>query len=161
MQEVGARMAQYALGTIANMAYSNPSQQKAGTLPTIGYRLKIYWKYMIPLTTVIVGIHASIVVLMIYLARDVVVIDDSHLAIARLLQNLVGRLDGNGNLLDGFQIAAAIQKSLERGEEAEVAHGIDHTRAEKGNTLGIGVVGEQITKRKDLPRKRFLEEFMH
>ncbi|KAL9607036.1 MAG: hypothetical protein Q9167_008012, partial [Letrouitia subvulpina] len=101
MQEVGGRMAQHAIGSIANMAYFNPKQQQDGTLPTIGYRLKVLWRYIIPLTTLIVVAHASIVVLMLYLARNVVVVDDSHLTIARLLHGLVGSLDGNGSLLDG------------------------------------------------------------
>lgn len=148
-QEVRALMARHAIRSIANMAQFNPTQQQTGTLSTLGYHLTIKWGNMIALTTVIVGIHASIVILMLYLARNVVVVDDSHLAIARLLQDLVGGLDRP-------EIATAIQKKCVLSKETGVAYSVDHTGAEKGSTLTIG---EQVTKGKDLPWKRFPEGF--
>ena len=42
------------------------------------------------------------------MTRPIVVIDDSNLAVARLLGPLVQRLEGRGSLLTGDQLATAI-----------------------------------------------------
>ena len=155
-QGVGARMALFALGSIAGMASLNPRLQQSGTLPILGYHLEIHWNYVIALAAVITGLHAVFVALMVWIARPIVVVDDSNLCTARLLQGLVGRLDGSGCLLDGREVANAIQEKILENREvsgaAGVTYGVDHTEIGALNTIGLG---ESMAMRKDLPRRRF------
>ena len=151
-QEVGSRMAEFALGSVAGMATLNPSQLQPGTLPILGYNLSIHWRYIIALSACIAGVHALLVALMLWIARPVIIIDDSNLCTARLLQGLVGRLDGGGSLLDGQEIARAIQREC-LGNGGSVVYGIKPGGAVGApKTLGLG---EDINVRKRLPRGRF------
>ena len=155
-QEVGSRMAQYALGSIAGMVTLNPLWQQPGTLPILGYHLETHWNYVIAIAAVVAGLHTVFVALMLWVARPIVVVDDSHLCNARLLQGLVGRLGDGGNLLDGPEIARAIQERVwgdgEREREAGVSYGVNHTEVGAVHTIGLG---EDIAVRKNLPRRRF------
>ena len=54
---VGANMAEFALGSIATMGSNNPTTQLPGQLPTPGSRLEVKWSFAISLLVSIVGIH--------------------------------------------------------------------------------------------------------
>ena len=150
-QEVGARMAEFALGSVAGMASLNPTQLRPGTLPILGYHLSIHWKYIIALCAVIAGVHALLVALMLWIARPVVIIDDSNLCTARLLEGLVGRLGGGGCLLDGREIAKAIQREC-FGNDGKIVYGIKREGVAAPKVLGLG---EDINVRKRIARGRF------
>ena len=90
------------------MANLNPQQKVPGTLPILGYHLDTQWQYVIALTACIAGVQCLLVAIMLWIARPVVVIDDSDLCAARLLQGLAGKLEGRGSLLSGKEIAKEI-----------------------------------------------------
>ena len=107
-QQTGAGIAGFTVGSLAAMANLNPQQKVPGTLPILGYHLDTQWQYVIALTACIAGVHCLLVAIMLWIARPVVVIDDSDLCTARLLQGLAGKLEGRGSLLSGKEIAKEI-----------------------------------------------------
>lgn len=60
---------------------------------------------------------------MLYIAKPVVVPDDSNLCTAHLLQGLVGRLWGSGSLLNSKEMAEAISSQ----GTGQVMYGIRYT----------------------------------
>jgi hypothetical protein len=109
-RSVGARTAEYAIGSLSGMANNNPPLLVPGLVPILGYHLSVDWKYIIALVACIAGVHTVFVVLLLWIARPVVIVDDSNLCTARLLSGLVNRLDDGGCLLDGREIAEAIKR---------------------------------------------------
>ncbi|KAL8686914.1 MAG: hypothetical protein Q9218_006768, partial [Villophora microphyllina] len=87
-QLVGARMAEFAIGSLTAMATLNKRTLIPGTLPNLGFHLSIHWNYMIALAACITGVHALLVALILWIARPVVIPGDSNLVTARLLQGL-------------------------------------------------------------------------
>ena len=78
-------------------------------------------------------------------------IDDSTLCTARLLQGLVGRLEGRGSLFSGKRLAEEIQKA--GSKDGKVVYGISH-----GHDLGgqrVLEIGEDVPVRKALNGGRF------
>ena len=148
-QEVGARMAEFAIGSIRGMAQNNPPDRIQGTLPILGYRLDVYWSYAIALMTVIAAVHALLFGAMLWISQPVIVVDDSNLCVARLLQSLVQRIGTNGSLLDGKEIARAIE--LE--SKGKVAYGVK--RAKGPEEQLVLVIDEDIPTRRKLPGKEF------
>lgn len=106
--DVGAKMAEFAIGSLAVMADLNPQITVQGTVPILGYQLSVKWESLIPLVAGVAGVHFLLVILMLLIARSVVVPDDSHLCTAHLLQGLVGRLGERGSLLNEKEMAEAI-----------------------------------------------------
>ncbi|KAL9003632.1 MAG: hypothetical protein Q9188_003509 [Gyalolechia gomerana] len=155
-QEVGSRMAEFAIGSLASMANYNPQQNITGTLPTLGYNLSVDWQYIIALAALITGVHCILVGLILWIARPVVVPGDSNLVVARLLHGLVGRVGEKGNLLEAKEIAEAIEKE---------GHGEASAVEMKKGTVGYGVkqrswgtvleIGEGLKKRKGLTGRIF------
>lgn len=145
VEEVGSRMSEFAIGSVAAMAVFNPDTQIPGTLPILGYSLSIEWRYIIALAVCIVGVHCMLVVLMLWIARPIVITDDSNLAVARLLKGLVNPLAQGGGLLNGPEIAEAIQKGKDK-----VTYGV-----REGEAGTILEVGEDLHVRKRLPGRRF------
>ncbi|KAL8955855.1 MAG: hypothetical protein Q9193_006438 [Seirophora villosa] len=86
--QVGANMAQFALRSIAAMADRNPRIKLPGRVPHLGSRLNVYngWLYVAVLLACIVGAHFLLFVGTAWSARSVVVVKDSHMAIARWLE---------------------------------------------------------------------------
>ena len=64
--EVGANMAEFALGSIATMASNNPAIQIPGHLPTLGSRLEVTWAFAIALLVSIAGMHSVLSAATIY-----------------------------------------------------------------------------------------------
>ena len=64
--EVGANMAEFALGSIATMASNNPAIQTLGQLPTLGSRLKVTWAFATALLVSIAGMHSVLSAVTIY-----------------------------------------------------------------------------------------------
>jgi hypothetical protein len=88
-EDIGARMAEFAAATLATMAQRNPITRIPGSLPTLGYQTDVEWDNIGPLIASIATVHLLLVCLILWVARPVVVVDDSYLVIARLLQGIV------------------------------------------------------------------------
>ena len=127
------------------MSVFNPTIQIPGTLPRLGYNLSVEWKYVIALAACIAGVHCLLVALILWISRPIVVTDDSNLAIARLLKGLVNPLGRRGGLLDGQEIAEAVQR-----EGETVSYGV--SESDDGRTIELGP-GLQVRKR--LPGRKF------
>ena len=86
-------MAEFAIRSLATMAERNPSVQIPGHVPQLGYHLEIYnnWLYFAAVLGLIIILHATLSVAAAWISRRVVVIDDSFVAIARLLNGTTPR----------------------------------------------------------------------
>ena len=98
------------MGSIAATAALNQKEQfHSPTLPILGYSPTIKWHYVIALFVCIGVVHVMLVGLLCWVARPVVVCDDSDLCTARLLHGLADRIpDGRGALLGGKMLTKAI-----------------------------------------------------
>lgn len=101
IDEVGANMASFALGSLASMATRNPTFEAEGLVPILGYNLSIHWNYVIALCACIVGIHFVLFAAAVYTSRLVIIKDDTNLSTARLLKPLVEYLGSRATLLEG------------------------------------------------------------
>ena len=142
-------MAEFAIGSLAAMVNLNPPIQFIGTLPTLGYQLNVQWPYVIALSACIVAVHFILVIATLLIATPVVVGADSNLVTARLLHDLVGRLNGKGSLLKGTEIAKAIERE---GDGGKLVYGVRET--EHGRKLELG---EDVVVRKRLGGGMFPE----
>ena len=161
-QFVGANMAQFAIGSLANMAHIIPKLNNLpGTLPILGVHLNNNWDYIISLAICIGVVHVLLVAMILWVSRPIIVLDDSDLSTARLLYGLVGKLGGRGSLLDGKKLAKAIQAKIAQEAQdgvsetanGQVVYGISH-----GHDLGMqGVLdlGADVKMKKDFKGRRF------
>lgn len=152
--EIGARIASFALSSLASLVNINPKQIVKGTQPNLGYHLEVQWQFVIALAACIGVAHCLLVAAMLWIAKPVVVLDDSDLSTARLLHGLVGTLDGRGSLSDGKALAEGIQ-SASGSSRGKVVYGVGH----RGNGGGERILEmrEGLRVRKDLPGKKFPE----
>jgi len=74
LDEVGANMASFALGSLATR---NTSIQVPSLVPILGYALYFHWDYVIELCTCIVGVHFILCAAAINTSRLVVIEDES------------------------------------------------------------------------------------
>ncbi|KAL9605846.1 MAG: hypothetical protein Q9179_000956 [Wetmoreana sp. 5 TL-2023] len=151
-QEIGARMAQFAIGSLTAMASLNVHTQIPGTLPTLGFHLSIHWRYVIALAACIAGVHCLLVGFILWIARPVVVPADSNLATARLLQPLVSRIGEHGGLLKGKEIAEVIEREGEDSIDGKGTVGYGIREGSEGTVLEVG---KGMAKRKELDGGRF------
>ena len=105
------------------MANLNPLISIQGTVPSLGYSLNVEWKWVITLAIGIMSAHMLLVALLLLISRPIVVGGDSNLVVARLLQGLVGKLDGRGSLLEGEELAKAVEKNSDVGKR-KVTYGV-------------------------------------
>ncbi|KAG8525956.1 uncharacterized protein KY384_000718 [Bacidia gigantensis] len=150
-QGFGAMVAQFAIGSIANMAPRNGRIEVPGNLPILGYHLSIHWPYAITLLAVVAGVHVLVFALMLWFARPVIVIEDSNLCTAKALQDVVARIDG-GKVLDGKELANAIQKKGATNNGRTV-YGVDGSGA-KDAPLVLSFAEHNLVRRK-LPGAAF------
>lgn len=127
-------MSEFAIGSLATMANLKSSQQEQDTVPVLGYQLPIEWRYLIPLIVIITVAHFILVGLTLWIARSVVVLDASNLCTARLLEGFMRKLNGRGSLLNGEEIAKAIE--TQGIGEVRVVYGLEERNAEKVLRLG-------------------------
>lgn len=109
--EVGANMAEFAIGSLATMASKNPRIPIHGTVPHLGSRLHVYWPYAIALCLSIAGIHLALFLATVITTKGVISKDDSNLSTARLLRPLVESLGTGGTLLSGKKIGEVTQRN--------------------------------------------------
>lgn len=79
-------MARFAMLSLATLAKTNPRILIPGTVPYLGTRLHVLWPYAISLLAAIAGVHFILFAGVIYVVRDVNVIDDSNIYSVRLQQ---------------------------------------------------------------------------
>lgn len=133
-------MARFAIGSIAQMAAANPLIEVPGSVPNLGSHLEIRWGYVAALFASIIVTHLVLFLSAIVATSKVAIKDDSFLAIARLLLPLFHVLDNNeGTLLDGKELAAAIQSKRGRGGGVAVGPMNDNNQEhQRGYYLDIG-----------------------
>lgn len=78
-EDVGALMAEFAASALATMAQQNPTTIVQGSLPTLGYQVDVEWKNAGALAASIVAAHLLMVLLILWLTRPVIVMNDSFL----------------------------------------------------------------------------------
>ena len=108
MDKVGANMAEFALGSLSTLFNLAPQIQIPGTVPYLGSRLQVFWPYTITLLIAIAGAHFVIAFSVIWFTRYMIVKDDSHLVVARLMRPVVERLGDSGTVLDGATMSRAV-----------------------------------------------------
>ena len=64
--EVGANMAESAIGSISTMAYRNPQIPINSLVPYLGSHIEVKWFYLIPLLAGVTGAHLTLFLLNIY-----------------------------------------------------------------------------------------------
>lgn len=140
-------MAEFAIGSIANLARKNIMLQMQGTVPYLGSRIGVSWGIAIPLLVGIAGVHFFLFVSVVYASRVVAIQDDSNLSAARLLHNLIDILGPSSTFLDGKQISRALTPSTAGG----LVYGPKHDEASQGYHLGLG---KDVVPRTKLPNRR-------
>ena len=149
-------MSQYAIGSIAGMATLNPLISQPGTVPSLGYNLNVEWKWVVTLGVGIIAAHILLVALLLVISRPIVVAGDSNLVVARLLQGLVGRLNGRGSLLEAEEVAKALDRSSDVGKR-KVLYGVRNSAIDgEGDGLLLEISGD-VEGRRKLPSGRFPE----
>ena len=108
MDDVGANMAEFALGSLSTLFTTAPQIQIPGTVPYLGSRLQVFWPYAIALLVAIAIAHFVIAFSVIWFTRHIIVKDDSNLVVARLMRPVVERLGDSGTLLDGATMSRAV-----------------------------------------------------
>ena len=138
--EIGSNIAQFAMGSIATTADRNHRvSHPSPTLPILEYSPTIKWNFVNALFAVIGAVHIILVGLLCWIARPVVVYDDSDLSTARLLHGLVGRIpDGRGTLLDGKSLAQEIDHASR--DNAVAAGEVHATNLPEPTRVVYGVV---------------------
>ena len=84
--DIGSLIAQYAAGALALAAYNNPVVGVAGQQPHAGVVLDVQWNYAIAVLAGLAGGQALLCILSTLWSNNVVIKDDSYLAISRLLR---------------------------------------------------------------------------
>ena len=140
-------MAEFAIGSIANLAKKSIQIQMQGTVPYLGSRIGVSWDIAIPLLVGIAGVHFLLFVSVVYASRVVVILDDSNLSAARLLHSLINLLGPSGTFLDGKQISQALTSSTAGG----LVYGPKNDEASQGYHLRLG---KDIVPRINLPNRR-------
>ncbi|KAL8998264.1 MAG: hypothetical protein Q9169_002668 [Polycauliona sp. 2 TL-2023] len=151
-EQVGSRMAEFAIGSLTGMATLNKHMNIPGTLPTLGFRLSVQWRYVIALIVCIAGVHCFLVGLIVFIARPVVIPGDSNLITARLLQGMVSKIGEKGGLLKEKEIAESIQQETSGSANGHGTIGYGVQDGEGGITLEVG---EGMRRRKGLGGGRF------
>ncbi len=89
----------------------NRSITSFGRQPQAGLAINIYSNTRLILIFVLIsGLQLILLLVTTFMASSVIVVDDSPLAIARLLQPIMNRLGYGGTILGGREIADAFKK---------------------------------------------------
>ena len=108
---MAAMMRQYAIGTISAADLNNPNIDSIllDVQPGQGVKLSLdHPEYIHAILITILSVQLSLFVVGALVANRAVVIDDSYIAIARLLRPIVDKLGDHGGLLDGDAICEAL-----------------------------------------------------
>ncbi|KAH6680866.1 hypothetical protein B0J14DRAFT_532392 [Halenospora varia] len=132
-ESMGLLMAQFAIGAVAVTAQFAPSITLPGNQPLIGVVLNVnQWKYVHLILGLIAGIQLMLSLVSTFVANRVVVKENSHLAIARLLRPIVDRLGASGTIASAEEICDALDK------DEKYVYSIYQTSSEKLFHLEMG-----------------------
>ncbi len=136
-EDVGALMAQFAAAALATMAQRNPTTIVPGHLPTLGYQTDLDWTYIGVLTGSIAAAHLLFVLLILWLARPVIVVDDSYLVMAQLLKGLVKTLPEGDELrlLQRSEVTSAVGAGAGEGPGSGAVTGEEVVKAKESRPL--------------------------
>ena len=112
---VGANMAEFAMKSLVTMINNNPTIRTNGSLPHLGSRLSINWRFAGALSVWILAIQFAIFAVVVHTAQVVVVKDDTSLSTARLLRPLVDGLGATGTPVRAKDLSPNLQKRYRTG----------------------------------------------
>ena len=133
--EVGANMAEFALGSLATMDARNPRLTVPGTRPHLGSTLAVDWRFFVGLCVSMAGIHFLLLAAAGWATLRHAAQDASALAVARLLEPLVSASGPAGPLLGGKAGGKEISDALDDGLRRRVAYQVDRDSGARGFSL--------------------------
>ena len=138
-EQVGSLMAEFAATSLATMAQRNPMTLIPGSLPTLGYQTEIEWKTTSALAVTIAGFHFLMVLLILWLARPVIVMDDGYLFREVLLKGMMDTVS------DGHELQPQPKNAPERQSNSIIRVGAGdgaENQAVESAAKGTGKVEE-------------------
>jgi hypothetical protein len=113
---MGQQIAWFSIGVVSAAIQWNPKYENPvpGDDPDTGVSLSVEWFYIYMILGLTGGGQLVLFILTSFLANLVVVKDDSHLSIARLLRPIVERLGPAGSNASGKAIAKALMNAEDR-----------------------------------------------
>lgn len=144
-------ISRFAIGSIIGAAYNNPSSHKYGNQPQQGVVLDIdKHEYLLLILILTSGTQGVLFILCAFIANQVIVRDDTHLATARLLRPLMERVGRSGSMADGTDISEALGSDVpgSHGKHLKVIYSVKHARE---GFLHHVDLGEQEALRKGFP----------
>jgi hypothetical protein len=123
---MGHQMAYFAIGSLAVTYLNNPTITVSGLQPEAGFSLNIHSNSKLILIFILIsGVQLFLFLVTTFIASNVIVIDDSPIAISRLLQPIMSRLGHGGTILAGKEIAEALSREdreVLKNEEMKVIY---------------------------------------
>jgi len=117
---MGKQVAYFAIGSLAVAYLSNPTVIVTGLTPEPAYLLNIHSNTKLILIFVLIsGVQLLIFVITTFISSNVIVLDDSPVAIARLLYPIMARLGSGGTILGGKEISDALKREDEEVRKSE------------------------------------------
>lgn len=103
------QLSRFAAGVISGTAYNNPNVIVAGMEPQLGVVLSIpKWSLVHVILIITVGVQLGLFLIAAFLAHNVMIKEDSYLAIARLLRPMVERMGDEGTTATANEICAVV-----------------------------------------------------
>lgn len=123
---IGMQMAYFSIGALAVAYLSNPTVNVLGMEPEPGFAMNIHNnRKLVFIFALISGVQFLLFLITTWVATNVIVVDDSPIAISRLLQPIMARLGYGGTILGGREIAEALKKEdkeVLKSEEMKVIY---------------------------------------
>jgi hypothetical protein len=108
---MGKQITSFSIGALVVAYLNNPTIIMTGQTPEPAYFLNIHNNTKLILIFVpISGVQLLIFLITTFISSNVIVIDDSPIAIARLLQPIMARLGFGGTILGGKEICEVLRK---------------------------------------------------
>lgn len=123
---IGNLMSYFAIGAVAVAYQNNPTIIVSGLQPEAGFSLNIHSNSKLIIIFVLIsGMQLLLYLISTFIASNVIVIDDSPIAISRLFQPIMARLGFGGTILGGKDIAEVLKredKEVLKNEEMKVIY---------------------------------------
>jgi hypothetical protein len=108
---IGLRMAFFAIGALGIAYLSNPTITSIGVTPEPGLSINIHSNTRLILIFVLIsGVQLLCLIVTTFIASNVIVIDNSPVAISRLLHPIMNRLGSGGTTLSAKEICQVLHK---------------------------------------------------
>ena len=113
---IAGRIMEFSIEAVAAMDYNGPRFVVPGYYPVPAQAVSVQWWWAGAMIAVIPAVQFLLMLAVVRWANKVVIKDESSLSVAKLLGEVVGRLEG-GSLLTGKEIAAELSAVRVRYEE--------------------------------------------